>query len=360
MAARLIGLVLGLLIAAAGWLVVRPLVGDIGPAVPGLDLGEFETLRPLIGWGALALGGLAVVVNLWPGRGKARRSPPAGADRPITFADDPPAAVPVSNPAPAPDLKLNLAPAAPAPSPFPITAAPPTPMAEPVVAKPVDVAVVQPVRRDLPPVAPGPDPQGPPQETFGQLRAAMKAKVREEKWGEAAEMLKRLPRLALTHHDRMIAAQDLGDFARGQGRVEEAAEAYGHALSYARLLHEIEPADPVAASDLAGALINVGDMATDEGRLDAALGAYEDAVALRRKLIANHGARRLDRRALSIALERLADAREDRGHRVRALDLYRESVELAGALAAEDPQRYGAELQGSRTRLAELEARLSV
>jgi hypothetical protein len=351
MAARLIGLVLGLLIAAAGWMVVRPLVGNIGPAMPGLDLADFEGLRALIGWGALGLGGLAVLVNLWPSRRKSRRPPPSGMDQPITFADDPPAGVAVVNPDPAPDLKLNLAPVAPGPSPFPITAAAPTPMAEPVA---------QPVRRDLPPVAPGPDPQGPPQETFGQLRAAMKIMVRDEKWAEAAEILKRLPRLALTHQDRMVAAQDLGDFCRGQGRIDDAAEAYGHALSYARLLHEIEPADPVAASDLAGALINVGDMAADEGRLDAALGAYEDAVALRRKLIANHGARRLDRRALSIALERLADAREDRGHRVRALDLYRESVELAGALAAEDPQRYGAELQGTRTRLSELEARLSV
>ena len=356
MAARLIGLVLGLLIGAAGWLLVRPLVGNIGPALPGLELADFESLRPLIGWGALGLGGLAVIVNLWPARRRSRRPLPSGMDRPITFADDPPAGVAVRNPAPAPaaapDLKLNLAPMDPAPSPVAAPAPPP---------KPVDVAVAaQPVRRDLPPVAPGPDPSGPPQETFGQLRAAMKIKAREEKWAEAAEMLKRLPSLALTHHDRMVAAQDLGDFCRGQGRIDDAAEAYGHALSYARLLHEIEPADPVAASDLAGALINVGDMATDEGRLDAALGAYEDAVSLRRRLIANHGARRLDRRALSIALERLADAREDRGHRVRALDLYRESVELAGALAAEDPQRYGAELQGSRNRLAELEARLSV
>lgn len=354
MAARLIGLGLGLLIAAAGWTVVRPLVGEIGPALPDLDLADFEGLRALIGWGALAFGGLAVLVNLWPSRKRARALP-AGYDRPITFADDPPpsapAPVPVANPAPAPapDLKLTLAPIAPGPSPFPITAAPPTPMPEPVS-----------VRRDLPPVAPGPDPQGPPQETFGQLRAAMKVRLREEKWGEAAEMLKRLPKLALTHHDRMIAAQELGDFARAQGRVEEASEAYGQALSYARLIHEIEPADPVAASDLAAALINVGDMACDEGRLDAALGAYEGAVALRRRLVASQGARRLDRRGLSIALERLADAREDRGHRVRALDLYRESLELAGALAAEDPQRYGAELQGTRNRLAELEARLSV
>ncbi|MDO9334865.1 MAG: hypothetical protein Q7T61_00555, partial [Caulobacter sp.] len=112
MAARLIGLVLGLLIAAAGWIVVRPLVGDIGPAVPGLDLGDFEGLRALIGWGALALGGLAVVVNLWPARGGGR-SRSASQGRQITFADDPPVATPVAAPVAMP---------APAPRPAPAPA----------------------------------------------------------------------------------------------------------------------------------------------------------------------------------------------------------------------------------------------
>ncbi|HYE47516.1 MAG TPA: tetratricopeptide repeat protein [Caulobacter sp.] len=321
MAARLIGLVLGLLIAAAGWIIVRPL-GEVGPALPVVDLAQFEGLRALIGWGALAFGGLAVVVNLWPGRPRPRRrAAPAGAVAPITFADDPHTPEPVMNAAPERPLTL-----------------------EPVTQPPAK-----------PPLA-----EGPPQETFGQLRALLREKVRQEAWPEAAAILQRLPRLALTHRDRMAAAQDLGDFCRGQGRADDASEAYGRALSYARLQHEIEPADPVCTAELAAALVNVGDMAGDEGRLDAALGAYEEAVSLRRRLIADHGARRSDRRALSVALERLADAREDRGHRVRALDLYRESAELAGALAAEDPQRYGADLQGTRTRLSELEARLAL
>jgi hypothetical protein len=333
MVARLIGLLLGLVIGAAGWIIIKPL-GDVGPALPAIDLAQFEDLRALIGWGALGLGALAIVVNLMPGDRSTKRS--ASAAKPLSFADDAPA-TPVFNPAP--EAPLTLAPE-------------PTPAPAPVAT---------PVRRaDLPPVAPGPDPSGPPQETFGQLRATLRNVVREENWSEAGTILKRLPALALTHHDRMAAAQDLGDFCRGQGRVEDASEAYGQSLSYARLLHEIEPEDPVTAADLAGALINVGDMACDEGRVDAGLGAYEEAVALRRRLVSDNGNRRLERRALSIALERLADAREDRGHRVRALDLYRESLELAGHLAAEDPQRFGAELQSTRTRLSELESRLSV
>jgi hypothetical protein len=364
MASRLIGLVLGLLIAAAGWIIIRPL-GEIGPALPVVDLAQFEGLRALIGWGALALGGLAVLVNLWPGRAKPRRRAATGASAIITFADDPPAAQPVATPASERPLQLIATPIV---TPITTTAEPlvfepaaqaaPVPVAAasaPVAAHPVAAKPVAPK-----PLAPKPLADGPAQETFGQLREMLRDKVRAEAWPEAGEILQRLPKLALTHRDRMAAAQDLGDFCRSQGRSEDASEAYGQALSYARLMHEIEPADPVCASDLAGALVNVGDMASDEGRLDAALGAYEEAVSLRRRLVADHGARRLDRRALSVVLERLADAREDRGHRVRALDLYRESAEIAGALAAEDPQRYGAELQGTRTRLSELEARLSL
>jgi hypothetical protein len=349
MMSRLIGLLLGLLLAAAGYIIVQPL-GSLAPPPPPVSLGDFEGLRVLIGWGALALGGLAILANLWPARRPSRS--PSARDRGaalFTFSEDP---TPVSHapeqavPALAP---LTFAADTPAPA-TPVAAA--SPVAQPLSYTPVPSA---PAAAPLPPRV-----EGPPQETFGQLREKLRNCVRAEAWSEAGGILARLPRLALTHRDRMLAAQDLGDFARSQGRADDAAEAYGEALSYARLMHDIEPTDPIASADLAGALINVGDIANDEGRLDAALGAFEEAVALRRRLVTVSQPRRSDRRALTIALERLADAREDRGHRVRALDLYRESAELAGSLAAEDPQRYGADLAGTRSRLSELEARLAI
>jgi hypothetical protein len=411
MVSRLIGLVLGLLLAAVGFVIAKP-VAVAG--LPSVSLGDFEGLRGLIGWLALGLGVAAIVTNLWPGRSQPkRRSRPMGAAAPITFADDPP------QPTPAPVMAANVGhpvvtQEAPAPAPMPLASMPPlvfepvraaapdpAPQAAPAPAHiaaitpaavtaaapavawnlaaelpSVQVAAPQPAPVATPVVAPVAAPaaapvaapasaspaaaENAPQETFTSLRQQLHATVREERWTEAGRLLQRLPKLALTHRDRMLSAQDLGDFHRSQGRGDDASEAYGQALSYARLLHEIEPEDPIAAADLAGSLVNVGDMASDEGRLDAALGAYEEAVGLRRKAVATGGARRTDRRALSIALERLADAREDRGHRVRALDLYRESVEIAGALAAEDPQRYGADLVGTRTRLTELEERLSI
>lgn len=335
MVSRLIGLVLGLLLAGVGYMIARPLM-DVGPAVPPIDLGAFEGHRSLIGWGALALGVAALIANLLPGRAPAKKKAAAasfGAAGPITFTDDP---IPLDSPA-----------AEAASSPFPVA---PRPAPEPPASEPHP-----PEPR---PVSGAPLAEGPAQQTFSQMRQVLHEKVRNEDWRAAGDIAARLPALALTHRDRMMAAQDLGDFFRGQGRVEDASEAYGRALSYARLVHDITPEDPAAGADLAGALINVGDMATDEGRIDAAIGAYEEAVSLRRRVV-TIGGRRGDRRALSVALERLADAREDRGHRSRALDLYQESLSLAGTLASEDPQRYGADLAVTRQRMSELQARLA-
>ncbi|MBU2135664.1 MAG: tetratricopeptide repeat protein [Alphaproteobacteria bacterium] len=147
----------------------------------------------------------------------------------------------------------------------------------------------------------------------------------------------------------MLAAQDAGDFARAQGRSDDAIEAYDQALAYARQAQ--------APELIADALLNVGDMAYEEHRLDFAVESYDEAVALRRQIAREVGGPEA-RRALSIALERLADAREDRGHRTRALDLYRESEAIAAELAQADAARYGGDLATTRQRLEELEARI--
>ena len=149
----------------------------------------------------------------------------------------------------------------------------------------------------------------------------------------------------------MLAAQDRGDFARGQGHFEDAAEAYDDALTYARKLGD--------RAALADALINVGDVAYDEQRLEAAVHAYEECLALRRDLAAGDPTNLSAKRRLSLVLERLADARADRGHRMRALDLYKESLGVAQHLAAANAARYGKDLEFTRRRVAELEAKIS-
>jgi len=166
---------------------------------------------------------------------------------------------------------------------------------------------------------------------------------------------------AAARGDRELATvyRDLGDFARGQGQMDDAAEAYDTAVSHARDALRAAPSDLNAMELLAGTLAGVGDVAETEGRLDDALSAFEESLALRRSSGGREAQDPHAQRALSVSLERLADLREDRGHRMRALDLYRESYDVAARLAAADPARFGSDLALTRQRLAELEAKVS-
>jgi tetratricopeptide (TPR) repeat protein len=270
MMARLVGIVLGTILATSGYVIAG--LGVLGDWAQNLDLGPFEPHRPFVGWVAAITGALLIVAALTPRpKPKARRKP-----EPVDLG---------------PDL-----------------------VAAPVLA--VEIA-------------------------------------------EIAQTLNRLLRMASDDREKALSRRDLGDFARGQGRLDEAAEAYEEAVSYARAVRAAKPGDFADDDLLAGALSGVGDVAEMEGRLNDALSAFEEALALRRSQGGREAADPTARRALSVSLERLADLREDRGHRMRALDLYRESYDVAARLAAADPTRFGADLASTRTRLAELEAKVA-
>jgi len=321
MMARLVGIILGVVLATSGYVIAG--LGVLGGWAQDLDLGPFEPHRPFVGWAAAITGAVLLVAALTPRpKPKARRKP-----APVEL--DP-------APAAAPAVAVEVAPE---PRPTAVVA-PETP---PIAA----------------PVAVAPSPIEPATETFEDLRARLVTLSRQEAWSQAAQTLNSLLRLANDDREKALSRRDLGDFARGQGRLDEAAEAYEDAVSYARAVRAARPDDVAADELLAGALSGVGDVAEMEGRLNDALSAFEEALALRR----SHGGREAAdpnaRRALSVSLERLADLREDRGHRMRALDLYRESYDVAARLAAADPARFGADLVSTRARLAELEAKVA-
>lgn len=322
MLARLVGIILGLILAtsgyvAAGW-------GSLGGWAAHLDLGPFEPHRPAAGAAAAIVGGVLIIAALLPRR-KSRKREAA----PMAFGLEP-----------APEAQSVAAPA-----PQPIPQAPP-------VATPV-------MQVAAPPPQPAPAPQPPPRPpTFAEMRARLIALSRDECWSEAARLLAAMKRAAHTDEELAIVYRDLGDFARGQGQTDEAAEAYDTAVGYARQVRQNHPSDE-SAELLAGALSGVGDAAEAEGRLDAALSAFEEALALRRSRGGREAGDTGAQRALSVNLERLADLREDRGHRMRALDLYRESYDITGRLAAADPARFGPDLAATRARLNELEAKIS-
>ena len=65
MIARIVGLLLGLLLAALGWAIVQP-AGLLGSHLPALSLGPFEPERYGVGYAALALGAVVFVAGLMP------------------------------------------------------------------------------------------------------------------------------------------------------------------------------------------------------------------------------------------------------------------------------------------------------
>jgi len=319
MVARILSLLAGVLFAGVGWAILAP-GGMAGIELPAIKLGIFEGHRPFIGWIAAALGIVALLSSVLPrdgggGGGKRRTAPLVDFD------------------------------AEPAPS-----------AAEGGVASGGHTAFHE--QAPPPTASPPPRMEAVADESFADLRERLRTLVRTEQWPSAAALARRLPASATTDEERLLAARDLGDFARSQGAGDEAADAYDMALASARGLAAQAPTDPVRLAMLAGVLTGVGDSAQDEGRLEATVEAYEEALEIRRQLARDDKSPEA-LRALSLALERLGDAREDRGHRVRALDLYRESFDIAGKLAAIDPQKYGEDLQVTRRRLGELEAKLA-
>lgn len=323
MMARLVGIVLGTILATSGYVIAG--LGVLGDWAQNLDLGPFEPHRPFVGWAAAITGAVLLVAALTPRfKRKTRRRAGPAVLGPVDL-DPPPAAMPAT--------AVEVAPE-PAP-----------PIATPVAEAPI-VAPILPT-----PVAAA--------ETFEELRARLVTLSRQEAWSQAAQTLNRLLRMASDDREKAISRRDLGDFARGQGRLDEAAEAYEEAVSHARAVRAGKPGDFASDELLASALSGVGDVAEMEGRLNDALSAFEEALALRRSQGGREAADPSARRALSVSLERLADLREDRGHRMRALDLYRESYDVAARLAAADPARFGADLASTRARLAELEAKVA-
>lgn len=354
MLARIVGIILGLILTTSGYVIAG--LGALGTWAADWDLGPFEPHRPFAGWAAMTIGGILLVAALIPRKGASRtKSRTKRSARGDGRSSAGPAVLDLGEPVATPALAVEPAPAA-----TPVVQAEPAVQPEPVQPEPVQpepVAVVAPP----PPVAPVAAPVAlPPAEAdFDTLRAELLSLTAAESWNPAARVLARMVRAARTDRERAVAHRDLGDFAAGQGRHDDAAEAYEEAVSYARSVRKASPGDPSADELLAGALAGIGDVAEAEGRLNEALSAFEEALALRRSPGGREAADPGAQRALSVALERLADLREDRGHRMRALDLYRESYDVTARLAAADPARFGLDLAATRARLAEIEAKVA-
>jgi hypothetical protein len=335
-------MLLGLALGAAGYAILHP--GGLEGRIPPIPLGPFEPLDTFVAAAAAGFGLVIFIAALMP-KGPGGPSGGGGGKRKVSKSGQP-IVIDFTSDHSTPAAADHGAPHA-AHAPEPVVAA---------HAPPPDPAPAETAHHPEAHAAPDPHQHAPapPQAVgaFAEARQALRDETRAEHWSQAAVLVRRLSSLAATDRERMQAAQDAGDFARSQGKTDDAAEAYDEALAYARKLGD--------KAALADALINVGDMAYDEHRLDQAVQAYDEVVDLRRAMVSAAPADLEAKRGLSLALERLADVREDRGHRMRALDLYRESMVITTKLASADPARFADDLAITRRRLGELEAKVAL
>ena len=240
MMARLVGIILGVILATSGYVIAG--WGVLGDWAQHLDLGPFEPHRPFVGWAAAITGGVLLVAALTPRPKPRRKAKPAPADLGGDLVATPVVAVEST-----PEPVVGVVSAAPElePEPEPVQ---PAPVVVPVVAQ----AVVPPIE------APG--------ETFADLRAQLVTLSRQDAWPEAGRTLGRLLRVAADDQERAVAHRDLGDFARGQGRLDDAAEAYEKAVDYARSVRADRPDDFAADDLLAGARAGGGGQAGKGGQ----------------------------------------------------------------------------------------------
>ena len=78
----------------------------------------------------------------------------------------------------------------------------------------------------------------------------------------------------------------LGDVAVAQGKLDEAARAYGDALAIGKKLAAGDPGNTEWQRDRSVSYSKLGNVAVAQGKLDAAARAYGDGLAIGKKLAA--------------------------------------------------------------------------
>ena len=80
--------------------------------------------------------------------------------------------------------------------------------------------------------------------------------------------------------DLSVSYNRLGDVAVAQGKLEEAAEAYGESLAISKKLAEGDPTNTGWQRDLSVSYDKLGDVAVAQGKLEEAAKAYGESLAI--------------------------------------------------------------------------------
>ena len=136
-------------------------------------------------------------------------------------------------------------------------------------------------------------------------------------------------------HSRWI--QQLGDIARGRGRISDAIQLYQQALAIGERLARLDPDNTNFQRYLAVSYNSLADLARDAGNTGEAERQYRQGLAIGERLAQLDPNDTTFQRDLSVSYNRLADLARDAGNTGEAGRLYRQGLAIRERLAQLDP-----------------------
>jgi serine/threonine protein kinase len=170
-------------------------------------------------------------------------------------------------------------------------------------------------------------------ESVGYLRQAVA--IREG-------LVRESPNDVLIQRNLMIAYGSLGDHLGGPflsknlGDTAGALQSYKNAAEIAQRLYKADPADRLARSDLATALMRVGMTLEQPGEIAESLDDLRRAETLCRQMSATDANDPRPRSLLATIYESIGRRMEQQGESERAIASYRDALEIGDALMATD------------------------
>jgi tetratricopeptide (TPR) repeat protein len=145
--------------------------------------------------------------------------------------------------------------------------------------------------------------------------------------------------------DFLVSYNKLGDAAEAQGKLEEAARAYGDGLGIAKKLAAGDPGNTQWQRVIYVSYIKLGEIAQAQGKLEVAAQAYSDSLGIAEKLAESDPGNSLWQRDLWVSYWRLAEmaerqerADEAKGYWKKAFDVLSGIEKRALQLSPQDRQ----------------------
>jgi tetratricopeptide (TPR) repeat protein len=172
-----------------------------------------------------------------------------------------------------------------------------------------------------------------------KLRPIGRLDVLDDVAKKAKEYLDNLPKDLITASrlkQKIAMLVNLGEVQVGQGKLQDALEAYQQGLAISKGLAEQDQSNPVWQADLSVSYEKVGNVLQAQGKLPEALDLYQQDLAIAKRLAEQDKSNSVWQRDLVASYARIGGVLVEEGRLPEALDLYQQSLAMAERLAEQD------------------------